>query len=144
MLAPRTVMRAFSITRATLGVPPMGNAPPPWPERLAALGWQLLTPRLLRRGIYQARIENRSGVRPLIIGVTRKPFGERLRLWCPPGISAEDLHAAREVLRAACYAAYVRISRDDQRSDIVIVDVIRSHSEIGAGDGGRRDLGARP
>lgn len=144
MLAPRTVMRAFGITRATLGVPGMGGASPPWPERLAALGWQLLTPRLLRRGIYQARIENRSGVRPLIIGITREPFGERLRLWCPPGISAEDFHDAREILRAACYAADIRISRDDQRSDIVIVDIVRSHSEIGAGDDGRRDLGARP
>jgi hypothetical protein len=56
---------------------------------------------------------------------TSEPFGERVRLWCPAGTSAEDLRSARPILRAACWAADVRITQDDSRAHIVTVDVIR-------------------
>lgn len=112
-------------------------ASPRWPRQLAALGWQLITPHLLRSGLYQAQIQNRSGTRPVIVRVTREWFGERVRLWCPPGTSAEDLYAARAVLCAACCAANVRITQDEVRSQMVTVDVIRRRLEYEIADGDR-------
>lgn len=108
----------------------IGMLSPPWPQRLIAFVWHLLTPHLLRSGIYQARIQNRNGRRPFIVRVTREPFGERVRLWCPAGTSAEDLQAARAVLRAACWAADVRVTRDKRRSQIVILDVVRRREDF--------------
>jgi hypothetical protein len=127
MPTTRAGTRARTVVWATLGLlATAGGASPPWPRRLAALSWQLMTPRLLRWGLYQAGVENRSGRRPLIIRVTREPFGERVRLWCPPGVSAEDVQDASAILCAACCSAKVRVTRDDLRTDIVNVDVIRS------------------
>ena len=103
----------------------IGAPPRPWTERLSALVWQLATPHLLRSGLYQAGIQNRSGMRPVIVRVTREPFGERVRLWCPAGIAAEELLSARAILRAACRAVDVQIIRDEKRSHVVTVDVIR-------------------
>ena len=51
--------------------------------------------------------------------------GERVWLWCPPGIAAEDLEDETERLRAACIAREVRITRDLRWSALVVVDVIR-------------------
>jgi hypothetical protein len=69
------------------------------------------------------------------VRVTRKPFGERARLWCPAGISAEDLHSARDILRAACWAADVRVMQDNLCAHIVTVDVIRRLDDSGEPDG---------
>lgn len=110
--------------------------PSSWFERLTAFAWQLITPHLLRSGMYQARIQNRDGRQPVIIRVTSEPFGERLRLWCPAGTSAEDLHAARGILRAACRAADVKVTRDQQRSHVVTLDVIRRPPQAGPTHGG--------
>ena len=132
------VVRTFGIawtiigTSVTLVILPLS-----WSERLTAFAWQLITPHLLRSGMYQARIQNRDGRQPVIIRITSEPFGERLRLWCPAGTSAEDLYAARGILRAACRAADVKVTRDQQRSHIVTLDVIRRPHQTGPADGGR-------
>jgi hypothetical protein len=132
------VLGTLGIPGATVGLSAMASAASPrWSRRLAALVWQLITPQLLRSGLYQAQIQNRSGTRPIIVRVTREWFGERVRLWCPPGTSAEDLYAARAVLCAACYAASVRVTRDELRSQMVTVDVIRRRPEYGVADGHR-------
>ena len=52
-------------------------------------------------------------------------FGERVWLWCRAGITARDLEAARDVLRAACWASDVRVVVNDRRSHIVVLEVIR-------------------
>ena len=52
-------------------------------------------------------------------------FGERVWLWCRAGITAGDLEAAREILRAACWASDVRVVVNDRRSHIVVLEVIR-------------------
>jgi len=137
------LVRTFGIAWVTVGLSiMMGAYSPPWSQRLIAFGWQLITPHLLRSGLYQARIQNRNGRRPVIVRVTREPFGERVRLWCPAGTSAEDLHSARADLRAACWAADVRVTRDEQRSHMVTVDVIRRRGDIGPADGGRGEVNA--
>jgi hypothetical protein len=128
MLAPMTLWHSptSSITRTNVGPCAMiGAFSPPWSERLTALAWHMVTPHLLRSGLYQAGIQNRSGMRPVIVRITREPFGERVRFWCPAGISAEDFLSAGAVLRAACWAADVRIMRDERHSRMVTVDVIR-------------------
>ena len=136
MPTTRARAHARSVVRAILGLlAPAGGASPLWSRRLAALGWQIMTPRLLRWGLYQAGVENRSGRRPLIIRVTREPFGERVRLWCPPGVSPEDVQDASATLCAACCSAKVRVTRDDLRSDIVNVDVVRSGAVLRIQDG---------
>lgn len=130
------VMHASSLVWAVAGLSAAAGAlSPPWSEQLKAFGWQLITPHRLRAGLYQARIHNRSGRRPMIIQISSEPFGERVRLWCPPGTSAEDITAERDILRAACWAADVRVTRDEQRSHLVTVDVIRRPDDIEPSDG---------
>jgi hypothetical protein len=118
----------------TLGVPwaiagasaMAGLLAPPWSERSRALVWQLVTPHLLRSGLYHAGIEGRTGRRPFVLRVTREPFGERVQLRCPPGTCAEDIYLARNTLRAACRAADIKVMRERYRAHVVTVDVIRN------------------
>jgi hypothetical protein len=96
------VVRTLGIACATLSLSIMIGVF--WPLRsewLTAFVWQLITPHLLRSGLYHAGIYNKSGRRPVIVRVTREPFGERFRLWCPAGVSADDLYSVRAVLIAA-------------------------------------------
>jgi hypothetical protein len=98
---------------------------PPWSPQFRAWLWQLASPHLLRSGMFHACIQNRYGRRPVIMRVTREAFGERVLLRCPPGVCAEDIEDAREILCAACRAADVRVTRDELRAHLVTVDVIR-------------------
>lgn len=93
-----------------------GALSPPWSPQFRAWLRSLVTPHLLRAGLFHARIQNRYGRRPLIVRVTREPFGERVLLRCPPGVCAEDIEDAREILRAACRAADILVTRDTQRA----------------------------
>lgn len=108
----------------------IGAFSPPWSEQLIALAWQFLTPHLLRHGLYHAGVQNRSGKQPLVVRITREPFGERVRLRCPAGTCSEDIYHAVPVLRAACHATDVRVSRDEWRAHMVTVDVIRRNLAV--------------
>jgi hypothetical protein len=103
----------------------VGVLGPPWPEPLAGWAWCVITPHRLRAGFRQARIFTTRGRLPAIMRTTRTEFGERVQVWCPAGTSAEDLQAARNVLRAACWAADVKVTRDEARSHRVTIDVTR-------------------
>jgi hypothetical protein len=102
-----------------------GALSPPWSAPFRAWLWQLVTPHLLRSGMFHARIQNRYGRRPMIMRVTREAFGERVLLRCPVGLCAEDIEDEQEMLRAACRAADIRVTRDELRAHLVTVDVIR-------------------
>jgi hypothetical protein len=106
-----------------------GACSPPWPRPFAARVWCVITAHRLRCGFVQARIQSRRGRLPVILSTTPAPFGERVRLWCPAGITAEAIKAARTTLRAACWAADVRVTRDRSQCQRVTVDVIRNHPE---------------
>jgi hypothetical protein len=108
-----------------------GAFSPPRSQQFRAWLWYLLTPHLLRSGMMHARIQNLHGRQPLIVRVTREEFGERVLLRCPPGVCAEDIEDARDVLRAACHAADIRVTRDELRSHLVTVDVIRWPQDAG-------------
>lgn len=98
---------------------------PPWHEPFLADLWWLVTPHRLHRGFAEARIQTRQGKLPVILRTTVKPFGERVRVWCPAGICAEDFESARPILRAACWATDVQVTRDERRAHLVAIDVIR-------------------
>jgi hypothetical protein len=106
-----------------------GACSPPWPRPVAARVWCVITAHRLRCGFVQARIQTRRGRLPVILSTTPVPFGERVHIWCPAGVTAEAVKTARGTLRAACWAADVRVTRDNGQSQRVIVDVIRNRPE---------------
>ena len=99
-----------------------------WPPSRTVLavvaGWRLTRHRL-RAGLLEARVTTPSGRPPSYLGGRPTLVGERVWLWCPPGIAAEDLEDETERLRAACIAREIRINRDVRFSALVAVDVIR-------------------
>jgi hypothetical protein len=103
----------------------LGALGPPWGERRTAFLWRIVTPHRLRTGFSQARIQSRRGRLPFVVRTTSEPFGERATVWCPAGTSAEDLRSARALLRAACWAADVRIIPGQRHSHLVTIDVVR-------------------
>jgi len=103
----------------------LGTFGPPWHETQIAAAWRIVTPHRLRSGFTQAHIRSGRGRLPLVVRTTSEPFGERVTVWCPAGTSAEDLQSARALLRAACWAADVRIIPGQRHSHLVTVEVIR-------------------
>lgn len=98
---------------------------PPWHEPFLADVWRLVTPHRLHAGFAGARIQTRTGKLPVILRTTRQPFGERVLVWCPAGVCAEDFESARGILRTACWATDVRVTRNERRAQLVTIDVIR-------------------
>jgi hypothetical protein len=98
---------------------------PPSRRRLIARAWCVITPHRVRTGCAQAWIQTTDGRLPTVLYTTPAPFGERVMLWCRAGITARDLVAARDILRAACWASDVRVLVNDRRSHIVLLEVMR-------------------
>ncbi len=98
---------------------------PPSRQRIIARAWCVMTPHRVRAGCKQAWIQTRDGRLPVVLYTAPADFGERVWLWCRAGITAGDLVAARDILRAACWASDVRVVVNDRRSHIVVLEVIR-------------------
>lgn len=99
-----------------------------WPPSrwlLAAVGGCLITRHRLHTALVELRLTSRAGRLPLLLWLGPTPVGERVRLWCRAGMSAEDLADETERLRSACFARDVRVTRDARWSALVTVDVIR-------------------
>jgi hypothetical protein len=99
-----------------------------WPasrRRLIARAWCVITPYRVRTGCRHARVQTPGGGRLGILYTTRAAFGERVALWCGAGITAGDLQAARDVLRAACWARDVRVVACPRYAHIVVLEVVR-------------------
>jgi hypothetical protein len=92
---------------------------------LAARLWCIVTPHRIRSACVHAWIHSRYGKLPVILMTRSRPFGERIYLWCRPGISAADFSCAREVFTAACMATDVQVSRHSRYAHLVALDVIR-------------------
>lgn len=95
----------------------------PW---CASRAWCLITPHRVRAGCANAWVQTRYGKLPFILATTPTADGERVRLWLRAGLTAADLHAARDVLAAACWAAEVRVIRSPSRAHLVTLEVIRT------------------
>jgi len=105
-----------------------GVAAVAWPasrRRLIARAWCVITPHRVRTGCTHAWVQTRDGRLPVVLYTVPADFGERVWLWCRAGITAADLEAARNILRAACWASDVRVVVNDRRSHIVVLEVIR-------------------
>jgi hypothetical protein len=94
-------------------------------RRVIARAWCVITPHRVRTGCAHAWIQTRDGRLPVVLYTVPADFGERVWIWCRAGITAGDLAAARDILRAACWASDVRVVVNDQRSHIVVLEVIR-------------------
>jgi hypothetical protein len=122
------LVQAVGIGWTAAGLSAMIGAVGPWPPThkvFMAMAWRIITPHRLRVGFVQAHIHSRNGRLPTIVRTTREPFGERVRLWCPAGTSVEDFRAAVSILRAACWAADIRVTSHDRHAHLVTLDVIR-------------------
>ncbi len=97
------------------------------PARRFVVGrcWCAVTRHRLFAVFTESRVFNRSGRFPLILRVARTPVGERVVVWCRPGICAEDLEARVEDIRAACWSRDARVSRDERWSQLVSVEIVR-------------------
>jgi len=98
---------------------------PPSRRRLIARAWCIITPHRVRTGCAHAWVQTRNGRLPTILYTTPAAFGERVTLWCRAGISHGDLEAARDVLRAACWARDVRVVATARYAHVVVLEVIR-------------------
>jgi hypothetical protein len=98
---------------------------PPSRRRLIARAWCVITPHRVRTGCVHAWIQTRDGRLPTILFTTAADFGERVTLWCHPGITAGDLEAASDILSTACWASDVRVLASGRYRHIVVLEVIR-------------------
>lgn len=98
---------------------------PPSRKRIAARVRCVVVQHRVRVGCHAAWVQTRSGKPPAILWTVPRPFGESVMLWCRPGITADDLVRAREVLRVACWAVDVRVIPDAHRPHRVRLDIIR-------------------
>ena len=76
-------------------------------------------------GLAETRAANPSGRLPRVTRMRTTAVGERLVLVAKPGQSAELLDARVEELRAAARCREVRITRDENRSHRISVDIVR-------------------
>ena len=94
-------------------------------RRLIARAWCVITPHRVRAGCRHAWVRAGDGTLPVILYTTPATFGERVTLWCRAGITHGDLEAARDVLRAACWASDVRVVASARSTHVVVLEVIR-------------------
>lgn len=99
---------------------------PPARQWCVARAWCLITPHRVRTGCVNAWVQTRSGRLPFILSTTPTARGERVSLWLRAGLTAADLHAARDVLAASCWAAEVRVVPSPGRAHLVTLEVIRT------------------
>jgi hypothetical protein len=100
---------------------------PPARQWCTARAWCLITPHRVRAGCVNAWVQTRSGKLPLILATTPTAYGEQVRLWLRAGLAAADLHAARDVLAAACWAREVRVVPSTRHAHLVTLEVVRNH-----------------
>src|SRR5829696_6296303 len=110
---------------AALGLVLVAVAVGPVRRVVLALFWCSVTHHRLHAGLVEVRATTRDGRLPLFLSVVPAPFGERARLWCRAGISAEDIEDESDRLRAALWCQDVRVIRDRRRSALVTVEVVR-------------------
>jgi hypothetical protein len=99
---------------------------PPARARIIARVRCVITPHRVRKGCASAWVQARGGNLPIVMSRTPADYGERVRLWLPAGLTADDLFVAREVLAVACWAAEVRVLRHPGHAHRVTLQVIRA------------------
>jgi hypothetical protein len=88
--------------------------------------WCVITPHRVRRACAEARIFTRHGKIPIILWTFRDPRGERIVLYCRAGTSPKDFRDTQNILRTACWAKKVTVTRHPRYSSLAILNIIRS------------------
>jgi hypothetical protein len=99
-----------------------------WPETrqwLLAHIRCIITAHRVRTGCAQAWIQTRTGKLPMILLTRPEHYGERVYIWCPAGISAQDFEDAAGILSATCWATGICVTVSPRYVHIVIIDVMR-------------------
>ena len=118
---------AWLIAIAAIGLALLvaGLAWAPSRQRLIVRAWCVITPHRVRTACRHAWVQTRDGRLPIILYTTPAAFGERVTLWCRAGITSGDLEAARDILRAACWASDVRVVTSARYAHVIVLEVIR-------------------
>ncbi len=95
-------------------------------ERARARLWAVITAHRVRLGCAEAGVHSHRGRLPAVLRTRPASYGEQVLLWCPAGTSGEDLAAATDLLRAACWAAEVRVVPNPDRRQLVVLEVVRT------------------
>lgn len=109
-----------------------------WPaarRRLVAQCWCVVTQHRLRTGLAQTWLHTRDGRLPAILWCAPTACGEQVVLWCPAGLTVEDICAHGEHLAAACYAIAIAVEAHPTYSHLVRLEVIRREMVNGCGGG---------
>ena len=99
-----------------------------WPaarRRLIAQFWCVVTQHRLRTGLARTWLHTRDGRLPAILWCAPTACGEQVVLWCPAGLTIEDIRAHGEHLAAACYAIAITAEAHPTYSHLVRLEVIR-------------------
>jgi hypothetical protein len=105
-------------------------------ERLVRRAWCVITRHRLYAAFRELRATTRMGRLPLVMRVRPTGDGELATLWCRAGVAAQDLEAQLDRLRAACWAAEVRITQHDRWTHVVYLDVVRRQPAAAGGTPG--------
>ncbi|TQS41847.1 hypothetical protein [Cryptosporangium phraense] len=102
---------------------------PPLRRWAFAVLWTIVTPHRIRVACAQAGLVSHTGKLPAVLVTCRKAYGERVYLWCPDGVSAGDVAAARSVFMGACWARDVRVFESSgQYPRVVAMEVVRQRT----------------
>lgn len=88
----------------------------------------------VRVACVSALLVSYTGRLPAILRVAPTPQGERVEIWCPPGLSPDDFVSARPQLAAACWVSDVRVSHRIDRAHRVVLEVVRRGSAVPVDD----------
>ena len=99
---------------------------PPLRRWLFAVLWTVVTPHRVRVAWAEAGVVSARGKLPAVLFTLRKPYGERVYVWCPAGLGPADVAGARPAIAAACWASdVVFYETGGQYPHLVAVDVVR-------------------
>jgi hypothetical protein len=83
----------------------------------------------IRVAFEECWINSRSGRIPAVLWASARPYGERVILWCPVGISVEDLKSVDDDIAAACWATFVLVEKNSRNPQIVSLHIVRRASQ---------------
>ena len=103
-----------------------------------AAAWGVITPHRVRLACAEAGVVSPRGKLPAVMLTRRESYGERVYLWCPSGLGANDVSAARRAIAVVCWATEVRVLESTgQYPPLVVLEVDRQPVRV---VGGRRVL----
>jgi hypothetical protein len=73
-------------------------------------------------------VHSNPGRLPAELRTAPRSNGERVAVWCPVGVGADDLAAASEILAASCWAPRAHVEQNPRHAHIVVLCAIRTTS----------------